>query len=71
MNLKGQFEAMIASDAWKALEAWVAHECDESMRRHDSKPANDLKINEYCEDRGIRKGMRKVLQQAHSFSEGR
>ena len=71
MSLKGQFEAMLATDAWKALESWVAHECDESMKRHDNKSAADLIINEVCEDRGIRKGMRKVLQQAHFFAEGR
>jgi cell wall assembly regulator SMI1 len=71
VNLKSQFEAMLASEAWKKLEQWVAEEQERSITIVDAIPAKDISSNHYCEERGLRKGMAKVLQQAHFFAEGR
>lgn len=71
MSMKGQFEAMLNTDAWKRLEQWADEERERSRDIIDSIPAKDLNSNHVCEERGIRKGMMKLVQQAHFFAENR
>lgn len=68
---KDAFSVLVRSNAWQRLEAWVAHEVDSSIRLQDAKPADELNLGTVCEERGIRKGMMRVIQEAKGKAEGR
>lgn len=69
-GLAGAYAAMMQMDAWKDLARYADAECEASMIRQDSKPAVELIVQEVCEDRGIRKGMKKLIQHAEFCREG-
>lgn len=64
------YRRMMESDGWKDLEAFALRERDQSMQRMDSTSASDLTIGQVCEERGIRKGIMKILQRAQQCREG-
>lgn len=65
------FAQMITLSAWKRLEKWAEEESDRSMRMIDGISAKDLSVNHVCEERGLRKGILKVIQYANGQAEGR
>lgn len=69
-NLAKAFELMMSMEAWKVLEDYSARECESSMQRMDSKSASILSLGEVCEERGFRKGIRKILKYAKDCKEG-
>ncbi len=64
------YRQMMQLPAWKDLEKYCAGERDASMKRMDVKPATDLSLGEVCEERGIRKGIHKVIMHALQRCEG-
>lgn len=69
-SLQRAYTTMMAMDAWKDLERYADEERDASMRRMDSKAATDLSLGEVCEERGLRKGMHKLILHAEQRKEG-
>jgi hypothetical protein len=69
-RIAGEYAAMMQSEAWKDLEAWSKLERAASFQRVDDKPINELIVPFTCEERGIRKGILKVLQHAEQCREG-
>lgn len=65
------FTQMINSEAWKELVRWAEEEKERSMSAIDAIPAKDLSANHVCEERGVRKGIQKLINQAHYCAEGR
>jgi flagellar motility protein MotE (MotC chaperone) len=63
-RLASAYSAMMQSEAWKDLENFANGERESSMKRMDTKNASDLVLGEVCEERGIRKGIFKVIQHA-------
>jgi hypothetical protein len=61
---------MMNMDAWKDLEEWASNERDASIKRVDDRAASDLNIGTVCEERGIRKGILKIIQHANQCKEG-
>lgn len=70
LNLSKAYASMMQMDAWKDLERYAEDEREMSMKRIDDKSARDLSLGEVCEERGIRKGILKVLQHAELRKEG-
>lgn len=64
------YKSMMVSAAWQDLERYAKEERDNSMKRIDCTPADELVIQTVCEERGIRKGIWKVIQFAQQRSEG-
>lgn len=64
------YAQMVESAAWKDLERWADAERIESMKRVDDKDASALNLGTVCEERGIRKGLLKLIQHAHFCREG-
>lgn len=64
------YSVMMEMPAWKDLERYAKEEKDASFRREDSKTATNLSLNEVCEERGIRKGMERLLRYAEEKKEG-
>lgn len=62
--------ALFNSEVWKDLEAFMNQEREASMKRIDSKSAADLTLGEVCEERGIRKGLLKVLMHVNNRKNG-
>lgn len=69
-QLSSAYHSMMAMDAWQDLVAYAKEERESSFKRSDSKSAGDLTIGEICEERGIRKGLFKLLQYAEFKREG-
>ena len=69
-TLANAYALMMASDAWLDLERFMIEERTSSMRRIDDKSAASLSLGEVCEERGIRKGIIKILQHAAQRKEG-
>ena len=65
------FQDLVKLDAWRELEKWIDQECQNSMKRMDNIDAQDLKLNQVCEERGYRNGLRKVLREVRQRAEGR
>jgi hypothetical protein len=63
------FAALINTDGWRELEREAQREISRSMGSMDNKAAQDLNINTVCEERGYRKGIRWLLQQANTIQE--
>ncbi len=61
---------MMQSEAWQDLEKYANEERELSMKRMDAKSASDLSLGEVCEERGIRKGIFRVIQHAEFCREG-
>lgn len=66
-----RFNSLMASDAFKELEAWANNEVETSMLRMDGTPASELNLGLVCEERGTRKGIKKVIDQIRFYAEGR
>ncbi len=64
------YDAMMQSDAWKDLERYADDQRQASMLRTDTKPAAGLSLGEVCEERGIRKGIVKIIQHAQFRQQG-
>lgn len=64
------YVALVTSEAWKDIEEYIKNEIDLSMRRVDDKPASDLNLGVVCEERGIRKGLLKILRYVETKAEG-
>ena len=62
-RLSDLYAAMANSEAFQHLMAWMEEERQNSVKRVDSLPASDLTVGQACEERGIRKGFQKVLNQ--------
>lgn len=69
-RLKTAYASMMVMDAWKDLEQYAADERQMSMERIDNKSASELNIGTVCEERGIRKGIFKLIQHAQQRAEG-
>ena len=68
--LAGAYKALMVMPGWIDLEKYAEEERDSSMKRVDSKSANDLSLGYVCEERGIRKGIAKLIQYAKQNAEG-
>lgn len=68
--LADAYNSMMNLGAWKDLEKYAEDERFMSMRRIDDKSAANLSLGEVCEERGIRKGIFKILQHAQQRAEG-
>jgi hypothetical protein len=68
--LANAYAIMMQTDAWKDLERYAIAERDASAKRIDDKPASDLNLGTVCEERGIRKGIFKLIQHAEFCKEG-
>jgi hypothetical protein len=68
--LADAYNSMFLSAAWMDLERYAKAEKEASMKRMDSKAASDLSLGEVCEERGVRKGIQKILQYAQQKGEG-
>ena len=68
--LANAYAQMMDSPAWKDLEKWAMDESDRSMKAQDAKPAVEMIINEVCEERGYRNGLRRLIQHASQRKEG-
>lgn len=64
------YGALLNLNAWHDLETFAAHEIDASMRRMDAKSAADLSLGEVCEERGVRRGIRLILDEAKRRAQG-
>jgi hypothetical protein len=64
------YGSMMQSEAWKDLERYALAEREASMQRIDVKNASDLSLGEVCEERGIRKGIFKLMQHAEFKKQG-
>lgn len=64
------YASMMATDGWSDLVKYADAERDLSMRRMDVKSAADLSLGEVCEERGIRKGLHKLIQHAEFCRDG-
>lgn len=64
------YAAMMNMAAWSDLVAYAEAERDASIKSIDDKSAADLNINVVCEQRGIRKGIFKLIQHAEQCREG-
>jgi hypothetical protein len=63
------YAALLNMEAWRDLVRVANDEISRSMTSQDSKDASDLNINTVCEERGYRKGIRWVLQEAGRIQE--
>lgn len=69
-RLKSEYTQMMETPAWKNLVAYAENERDASIKSIDDKSAADLNINVVCEQRGIRKGIFKLIQHAEQCRDG-
>lgn len=60
----GNYAAMMSSEAWKDLEKWAKEESAASHQRMDDTAASELNLAVICEERGLRKGIEKLLKHA-------
>lgn len=63
------YASLVNTEAWKDLERMAQVELKRSMNSQDNKDAKDLNINTVCEERGYRKGIRWLIQQANTIQE--
>ena len=64
------YEVMTSMPAWKELVQFIEAEKEHSINRLDVKPAKDVSVGDYCEERGYRKGLEKILQHAEYRKSG-
>jgi hypothetical protein len=64
------YQTLMQMPGWKDLEKWAENEKFLSMKRMDEKSASSLSLGEVCEERGIRKGIMKILNYAEQCREG-
>jgi hypothetical protein len=64
------YHQMMQLPAWKDLEAFADNEREMSMKSIDCKSAANLSLGEVCEERGVRKGIRRIIQHAHDCRAG-
>ena len=69
-SMSSAYHSMMVTDAWQDLVAYAKSEIESSYKRMDSKSATELRIGDVCEERGIRKGLLKILQHADFKREG-
>lgn len=69
-QLADNYAAMAQMPAWADLLAYLLEERGASVKRSDVKSAAELTIGEVCEERGIRKGLTKILQHVDFRKEG-
>jgi hypothetical protein len=68
--LAREYASLMTMRAWQDLVNYMETERDASMKSIDDKSVGDLNINIVCEQRGIRKGMLKIIQHAEQCAEG-
>lgn len=68
--LADAYNSMMMTSAWKDLERYADGEKESSMKRMDSKSASTLSLGEVCEERGLRKGISKIIDHAKQCREG-
>lgn len=68
--LTAAYASLLQTSAWKDLIEYAREEQKKSMERVDSKAASELNIGTVCEERGIRKGIFKIIQYAEQRAEG-
>lgn len=64
MSKKDDFASLLVHPAFLQLEAWAQDQSEISMRSIDSISAKDLSVNHVCEERGYRKGLKKIFEHA-------
>lgn len=69
-SLQSAYQSMMYSAAWLDLERYASDERDASIKRVDDKNASDLNLGSVCEERGIRKGIFKIIKYAQQRGEG-
>lgn len=69
-SLTNAYASMMNMDAWEELVRFANSERDASIKRIDDKNAADLNLGTVCEERGIRKGIFKLIQHAEQCREG-
>jgi len=68
--LSDLYKVMMNGDAWKDLERFAEQERERSVKRFDDKSASQVTLCEVGEERGIRKGIYKILQHAQQRRDG-
>lgn len=63
------YAALAQSDAWKDVEKWAFEQVKASQELQDAKASRELSLNEVCEERGIRKGMLKLIKHVQQTAE--
>jgi hypothetical protein len=66
-----EYANLMNMPAWKDIEKWANEEAERSMRMMDAISAKDLSVNHVCEERGLRKGIFKVIRYVKDQAEGR
>jgi hypothetical protein len=69
-SLRGAYHAMMQMPAWEDLESFAMEEREGSIKRLDAKSASNTTQGEFCEERGFRKGLMKLIQHAEQCREG-
>ena len=70
-GLGSSYQQMTDLDAWKDLEAYIKEQRETSIKLLDDRSPKDLTLGEVCEERGIRKGMLKILSHVESMKSGK
>jgi len=68
--LSDAYFAMVQMDAWEDLERFIVDEREASVRRSDTRSAAEITLAEVGEERGIRKGLDKILKHVMFRKEG-
>lgn len=68
--LSEAYRMMMLLPAWRDLEHYAETEVESSVKRVDNKSASDLTLGYVCEERGVRKGIRKLIQHAEQKRDG-
>ena len=58
------YQQLIASAVWQDLERMGDEQRNSSMKLQDATPAENLNLGKVCEERGFRRGIRWVFEQA-------
>ncbi len=69
-SLANAYASMMNMNAWQDIVRFANEERDASIKRIDDKSAADLNLGTVCEERGIRKGIFKLIQHAEQCREG-
>lgn len=64
------YASLMEMAAWRDVVQFIKDEKAQSIKRLDDKSAKDVSLSEYCEERGYRKGLEKILQHAEFRKSG-
>lgn len=61
---------MMQTAAWKDLEKFALDQIQSSMDTEDTKSSSDVTLGFVCEEKGYRKGIKRLIQHAKQRREG-